>query len=265
MASDYWGKAYQQRYRLEEVKGDYLKQERQFLKEFVQRDQVSGPCLEIGCGTGIFAGVCDAYIGLDNVLAALLADGFQDYPPILASAECLPLADNSVQLVFSFNTLEHVNQPDLAFAEIDRVLAPNGYALLRPAWHCAGYITRILTSKRWRDLSLVRHAYRLSAPILKSRLYKGLTRIPGRILRRLWYRIFTSGRPTCLRYKRLAPSFEAADRHFFMYESDAYADIDCHEAILYFESRGYEILSHKSAVGRLFAGHDLLLARKPGG
>ena len=60
-------------------------------------------------------------------------------------------------------------------------------------------------------------------------------------------------------FKRLNPNYET----YWMSDSDATCGLDSHEAILYFESRGYDILSHGSLVSRLFARHEAVIARKP--
>jgi hypothetical protein len=68
----------------------------------------------------------------------------------------LPFADNSYDVVFASHVLEHVSNDQLAFAEIKRVLKPNGFAVLpvpvvsphtieypEPNWHEFGHVRAI--------------------------------------------------------------------------------------------------------------------------
>jgi len=61
------------------------------------------------------------------------------YPVINYDGKSLPLADGSIDVVFSSNVLEHVSELSGMLAEIKRVLAPDGRAihvLPTPAWRC---------------------------------------------------------------------------------------------------------------------------------
>jgi SAM-dependent methyltransferase len=51
-------------------------------------------------------------------------------PTVSGLAYALPFAANSFDTVFSTQTLEHVEQPHLAVAEMSRVLRPGGYLIL---------------------------------------------------------------------------------------------------------------------------------------
>ncbi len=68
----------------------------------------------------LFSG--SGYIGLD----------MQKGPGVdlVASAEKLPFPDKSFDLVFCLETLEHTEKPWLICAEIERVLKPNGIAII---------------------------------------------------------------------------------------------------------------------------------------
>ncbi len=250
---------YHGRSRNTDLESSYLAKERLYLREFVEKHDITGTCLEIGCGTGIFADMVPGYIGLDYSLPSLLADGFNGYTRIATSAENIPLPDSSIDLVFSFNTLEHIPKPELAFGEIDRLLAPGGYTLLRPAWHCTKYNTKLLPVKKYSELNFLDKTHKFLIPLLKSRYFKILSKLPRRIARRFFYLFSRSKQPTHLKYRALTPYL---GEDYFIADCDATADIDCHEAIFYFESRGYELISHPTILSRLFSGHDLLVVRK---
>jgi SAM-dependent methyltransferase len=53
---------------------------------------------------------------------------------VAADAHCLPFSDASFDAVVSFNTFEHLHDPDRAAAEIFRVLKPGGRLLIQTAF-----------------------------------------------------------------------------------------------------------------------------------
>ncbi len=55
----------------------------------------------------------------------------QHYDAVVASAHELPLADACVDAVVAFDVIEHLEQPQLLYAEAARVLKPGGRLLLR--------------------------------------------------------------------------------------------------------------------------------------
>ena len=214
---------------------------------------LEGPCLEVGCGTGCFAETVPGYIGFDYALSSLFADGFDSPARVCGDARWLPFADQSMECVFSFNTLEHVPDVELAFAEIDRVLKPGGFLVLKPAWHCTRYVTELIPVLAYSELNLRQKLVKALLPLLRSKPFKFAAWIPRRILRRVTRR---PNNP--LRWGRLTPYHGEA----WTADADAVASIDCHEGILYFTSRGYACLSHPSALRQLLAGHDLVVLQK---
>ena len=244
---------YSGRSRTEELTSDYLRRERDFMAEFSRRWELQGPCLEIGCGTGLFAEAVPQYIGLEYALESLLAGGFEAAARVCGDARRLPMADASMECIFSFNTLEHVAEPDLAFAEIDRVLRPGGLLVLKPAWHCTRYTTELIPVRPYRALDLRQKVTKALLPVIKSRPFKLLTWIPWRLSRRL-----TRAANNPLRWKPLTPYYGED----WISDADAAAGIDCHEAILYYTSRGYECHSHPTAARQVLAGHDIVVVQK---
>lgn len=90
--------------------------------------------LEIGCGTGRILGRTAAAgapaIGADISHGMLVHAARRGLPVVQADATALPFADHSFDLVCSFKVLAHVAEVASAMAEIDRVLAPGGHAIL---------------------------------------------------------------------------------------------------------------------------------------
>ncbi len=109
--------------------------------------------LEIGCGPGDLAAeivppewpYVGLDIGLDEVrrMRAQVPAGL----PLLASADRLPLADRSFDLVIACEVLEHLERPETAVEEIARV-SDAGLLLLSVPWEPV-----------WRLLNLMRGAY----------------------------------------------------------------------------------------------------------
>ncbi len=246
--------AYSARSRTQDLAEDAHAGGRRITAEIVAAQKVVGPTLDIGCGTGIFAAILPGFVGLDYSVEAITSKGTEEYAFVCGTAEGLPFRDNTFGCVFSIDALEHVPRVDIAFEEIDRVVRPGGHVVLKPAWHCTRYQTELLPIKPYSELRAGQKFTKAMLPVLTSRPYKLATFLP----RRLWRRAF-AGKPSRLAFKPLTPNFSE-----WIADSDASASIDCHEAILFFESRGYENLSHQSLKKRLLAGHDWVVMRKPG-
>lgn len=254
-SSDTWfEQMYSGRNRTLELTSDYLQTEREFMAKFVQEHNIKGSCLEIGCGVGLFAEIVPKFIGLEYSLESLLADGFERFNRICADARFIPLADACAECVFSFNTLEHVLDIDLAFAEMDRVLKPGGFLVLKPAWHCTRYNTELIPVLLYDKLNTRQKIIKASLPLLKSKLYKLLTKLPHRLWRRA-----TCKKNNPLNWGRLTPYHG----ELWIPDADATASLDCHEAIIYYQSRGYKCLSHVGVFKQLLAGHDIVILCKP--
>jgi SAM-dependent methyltransferase len=252
-AESWFESMYRGRSRHDDVATEYLRPEREFMDRFVAERGLKGPCLEVGCGTGCFAEIMPNYIGLEYSLSSLLADGFESAARVCGDARWLPLAAESVECVFSFNTLEHVPDVEMAFGEMDRVLRRGGFLVLKPAWHCTRYITELIPVLPFSQLKPRQRLIKALLPLLKSKIYKCATRIPARIVRRL-----TSSANAPLRWGRLTPYHGDA----WISDADAVASIDCHEGIFYYVSRGYTCLSHPTAIRQILAGHDLVVLQK---
>lgn len=107
--------------------------------------------LEFGAGTGQQAKFL-ADRGFDVVAIDLPSSNYASeriFPVIDYDGQRLPLEDQSVDIVFSSNALEHVENLAASFAEFRRVLKPAGYSihvLPTPAWRFWTFATNIAQS-----------------------------------------------------------------------------------------------------------------------
>ena len=176
-SSDTWfEQMYANRSRTLELVSDYLRNEREFMEQFVRTNSIQGPCLEIGCGTGLFAEIVPKFIGLEYSLESLLAEGFDSFMRICADARIIPLIDESIECIFSFNVLEHIPDVNLALSEMDRLLKSGGFLVLKPAWHCTRYNTELIPVLPYQQLNFRQKLVKFFLPILTSKPYKFLTR-----------------------------------------------------------------------------------------
>ena len=96
--------------------------------------------LDVGGGPGYFAdeftaaGAC--YASVEPDAGELTAAGIEGPNRLRASGLALPLADDSIDLCYSSNVLEHVPSPETMAAEMVRVTVPGGTVVLSwtPWW-----------------------------------------------------------------------------------------------------------------------------------
>ena len=98
---------------------------------------LGGTLLDYGCGNGAqtllfrhdFTSIIGADVVADHItsFAESLAADTGDIQPLLYDGDCLPLDDESVDAVISFEVLEHVADEHAALADIFRVIKPGGW------------------------------------------------------------------------------------------------------------------------------------------
>ena len=102
------------------------------------RDAAGRRVLDVGCGTAYGAGMLAAagatsVAGVDRA-GAVLEAARPTMPATVTLVEgdatALPFADASFDLITVFELIEHVEQPESVLAEVSRVLAPGGIALI---------------------------------------------------------------------------------------------------------------------------------------
>jgi len=134
--------------------------------------------LDLGCGTGWFTRKLTARFPEARVTGADLSPGMlaqaeaatdrADVNWLNADAEQLPLADQSVDLVFSNLMVQWSQQPEAVLAECQRVLRPGGLLVmstlvdgtlreLKQAWAKADpgqpHVNRFVPAEQWRSLT----------------------------------------------------------------------------------------------------------------
>lgn len=93
---------------------------------------LTGRVLDNGCGVGLLGDYVLQHklVGLD-ISSEMLASASDHVPNlVLGNSQVLPFTDNSFDLVVSRSLLHHLQKPEIAVAEIHRVLAPGGQLTL---------------------------------------------------------------------------------------------------------------------------------------
>ena len=107
-----------------------------YLSQVPTQTQAVEVMLDLGCGTGFFTPYLKELYPQAQLLNLDLAQGMlrfaREHRPaanshwLCADAESLPLADNSVDLIFSSLAIQWCENTEQLFAEIHRVLKPGG-------------------------------------------------------------------------------------------------------------------------------------------
>lgn len=102
-----------------------------FIKKTIK--YAKGDLVDIGCGTAPYKKYylphVNSYTGLDHPQTVKMYPS-QDKPDILGDLLNLPIKNNSYDTVILFEVLEHINNPQKAIQEIERILKPKGHLLL---------------------------------------------------------------------------------------------------------------------------------------
>ncbi|MFQ5663092.1 MAG: class I SAM-dependent methyltransferase [Terriglobia bacterium] len=213
--------------------------------------------VELGCGQGALEGIHPRYVGLDLSRRALQKFFSPTTPRVQASMEELPLRSAAVGMVVSVAALEHVPRPERCLEEIARVLRPGGLLYLAPAWFCRPWAARGLHVRSFRELRWRDRVEKLTLPLRNHLLFRAVGIFPQRLWSELEWR--ARHRPLPFRYRRLQPNL---NQHITS-DSDAFVSMDPHRAILFFLSRGYDIVSAPGFWRRFTVRHLPVVVRKP--
>lgn len=145
---------------------EHLQTIRQYeLRRALQYFPASGHILEIGAGAGWQAHWLK-HQGYEVTAVDIPESRYLQsriFPVILYDGINLPFPDNSFDIIFSSNVLEHIPDPNKLDREVKRVLRPNGTAI------------HIVPTTTWRLWTLLTHHFyilRLLAGYIKNRLSK---------------------------------------------------------------------------------------------
>ncbi|NOG64562.1 MAG: class I SAM-dependent methyltransferase [Chloroflexi bacterium] len=103
--------------------------------------------LEIGAGAGWQAQIA-ASLGCTVISVDIPQSNYamlQEWPILIYDGKHIPLADHSVDVIFSSNVMEHIPHIELFQLEMQRVLSPRGYAI---------HIMPNANWRFWTDLTL---------------------------------------------------------------------------------------------------------------
>ena len=96
-------------------------------------------------------GKCRRLIGVDIDEVISRNPGLDEYHVIVPNG-AIPLADDSVDMIVSDHTFEHINNPDIVISELNRILRPGGWLCARTPnrWGYIGLATNIIPN-RWHE------------------------------------------------------------------------------------------------------------------
>lgn len=222
---------------------------------FVRDFKLEGAkCVEIGCGRGEHQELVTDYTGVDLSDSA----GAHIHAPkkfVQASATALPFADSTFDAAWTIWTIEHVPEPDKAMAELRRVLKPGGLLFFAPAWQCRSWAAEGYPVRPYSDFGLKGKLIKASVPLRDWIVWRAAFAFPRRFLRLVAYTL--SRRPTRYWYQTLEPNFE----HYWMPDSDAINRMDPYEAMVWFKSRGDEIVFPSTHVKQFFIRTGQIVVR----
>lgn len=123
-----------------------------------------GTVVDVGCGPSLYRGaVSGRYIGVD-ITDAAYRDGIPRQVDVVASADAMPLADETVDLLFTLAAFYQMGEPRRVLSEFRRVLRPGGRLLVvdynrRTRHRLAAKENRLYPAwSQWRLMREVRRA-----------------------------------------------------------------------------------------------------------
>ncbi len=137
--------------------------------------------LEVGCGRGVALAPIGKHlrpahlvgVDLDDALLAVAQASAPGVELVRADVRRLPFSNGQFDVVLDFGTCYHIAQPDVALAEIARVLAPGGMLATESK------LSQVLSHPvRTRGRRLPWHAAPSLVPMRSAVLWESRRRIP---------------------------------------------------------------------------------------
>lgn len=110
------------------------------LRRLAGAERLTGPVLNLGCGTGGFNAAADEagirIVGVDADAEAIAISAARGGACVRAASEALPFRDGAFSLVYCFSVIEHVASVERTIAEMVRVTRRGGavYVNTPNAW-----------------------------------------------------------------------------------------------------------------------------------
>jgi SAM-dependent methyltransferase len=221
-----------------------------FIKQYGLEDK---RCLEIGSSGGYFQDLVTDYWGTD------IADSLARYyhkPYRVASGGRYPFPDEMFDAIWTITVYEHIPELQTALLEIKRMLKPGGVVFFAPAWQCRPWAAEGYRVRPYSDLGLRGKLIKASIPLRDSVVWRSMFIFPKRALRLA--RFLAGHRYREIRYRKITPNYET----YWESDSDACNHIDPHDAVLWFESNGFECLSHPHPLSAFVVRTGVLIFRK---
>jgi len=232
-------KFYDKTYATDERELKYVQIAREAAKAFHIEEAVQGfvkqygleraHVLDIGAGSGLLQDEVVDYTGLD---ISASARRYFHKPFVQADARAMPFPAGEFDAAWSIWVLEHVPNPEMALAEMRRVIKPNGLLFLYPAWLCSTLSAEGYRVRPYRDFGIKGKIIKSTAPVRDSALFHAFYLLPSRAVRRSSYAVLRQ--PTAFHYWPLVPNYD----HYWEPDSDAVNSMDFYEGYLWFKSRG---------------------------
>lgn len=117
------------------INGTFAERYEHLFRYKLARDQKWSKIVEVGCGTGYGSAVLasDAKITAFDISKQAISYAVKVHPGpdyVVGSATALPLSDESVDTIVSFEVIEHLTEPEEFLDECKRVLRKDGAIML---------------------------------------------------------------------------------------------------------------------------------------
>ena len=174
------------------------------VNKYVSTETIS--LLELGCGSGILKSLRSNWVGLDISSSALKRA--RPSSVITCDIQNMPIRDRAVGAIASFNTLEHIQNPEETLEECCRVLLPGGVLVFQESWFC--------------------EVLRLHSVGLARKIAIGVRRLARELILSLGVKNLK------LRFRKISPNYGIIGEDW-----DAVSSIDPHDMLCWFKSREY--------------------------